>query len=555
MITWVRHYFALFQILTNQGDIMLRTPQFRRFIRTLQHAQRLKAQEKPLTKPHQWTRRRLLKLVALAAGGTLATDVLSYSQKAWSRDRKKTKIAIIGGGIAGLNAAYQLKKAGLTASVYEARQRLGGRILSVSGAVGEGLVSDLGGHFINTDHADMLELAKEFGVKLFNRTEDAQRFAFPETGYYFNGKIRFRAEVADKLRPLAQQISRDADLLDEDYEKFAPKFDRISVTQYLDKHADKIPEQFIRILIENTIRTEYGVEPDKSSALQLLFNLPTVDGNKVEILGNSDETFVVEGGSAKITDSLAQALSGQIFTGMHLTQIQSRGKGFHLRFAGNYAADADYVIIAIPFTVLRDVKIQVDLPKQLRRFINEVDLGANEKIYAGFDQKVWRRGKGFVKEVWTDLGFSSAWDATQRQIDRKDGALTFFFGGNEVTAMQSGSTRSQGKKFVNRFENIIPNAKKAANEKFLRTQWTQDPLSQGAYTSFKPGQLTDFAEFFYIESDNPEECQDVHVKNLVFAGEHLSDEFYGYMNGAAQTGRLAAEVVLRLVRVKKVRDV
>lgn len=531
---------------------MAHTPKFRQFIHSLQRAQRenLKAEGKPppLTKQQvRWTRRRLLKLAALASGTAIATNALPL-KRTWSRDRKNPKIAIIGGGIAGLNAAYQLKKADLIATVYEARQRLGGRILSVVDAVGNGLVVDPGGHFINTDHADILELANEFGLKLFNRTEDAEKFPFPETAYYFDGRIRSEAEVAEKLRPLAQQISDDAELLDEDFEQFAPIFDRLSVTRYLDKHANKIPEPFIRVLIEDTIRTEYGVEPDKSSALLLLFNLPTVDGNKVEVLGNSDEVFVVEGGSGRIIDSLAQALFGQIFTRMRLTQIQPHGSGFRLTFSGNYAVDADYVIVAIPFTVLRDIKIQLDLPHQLRRFINEVDLGSNEKLYAGFDQKIWRRENGFVQEIWTDLGFSQAWDGTQRQADRKDGALTFFFGGNEAIAIQSGTTKLQGRKFVDRFEDVIPGATTATNGKFLRTQWTRNPFTKGAYASFKPGQLTDFANFFYIESDEPEERQDVSVGNLVFAGEHLSDEFNGYMNGAAQTGRLASEVIVRKIQ-------
>ncbi len=529
---------------------MAHTPKLRQFIRILQKAQRenLKAEGKslPLTKEQaRWTRRRLLKLAALATGTALTTNALPHSERAWSRDRRNPKIAIIGGGIAGLNAAYQLKKAGLTASVYEARQRLGGRILSVTGAVGEGLTIDPGGHFINTDHADMLELANEFGLKLFNRDENAERYSFPKTGYYFNGRIRAEAEVVDKLRPLAGQISHDANLLDKDFEKFALMFDRLSVANYLDKHADKIPEPFIRVLIEDTIRTEFGLKPNQSPALQLLFNLPTVDGNKVEVLGNSDETFVVEGGSGRIIDSLAQALVGQIFTRRRLTQIQSRGRGFHLVFSGNYTVDADYVIVAIPFTVLRDVNIQVNLPKKLRRFINEANLGSNEKLYAGFDQKVWQRENGFVQEVWTDLGFSEAWDGTQRQADREDGALTFFLGGNQAIAVQSGSTKLQGRKFVDLFENVIPGAKNTTNGRFFRTQWTKDPLTKGGYSSFHLGQLTDFADFFYIESDDPEERQDVNVGNLIFAGEHLSGEFGGYMNGAAQTGRLAAEVVLR----------
>lgn len=126
--------------------------------------------------------------------------------------------------------------------------------------------------------------------------------------------------------------------------------------------------------------------------------------------------------------------------------------------------------------------------------------------------------------------------------------LTFFFGGNQAIAVQSGSTQLQGRKFVNLFENIIPGAKGAANGSFLRTQWTRDPFTKGAYSSFKLGQLTDFAGFFYIESDNPEERQDVNVGNLIFAGEHLSDEFGGYMNGGAQTGRLAAVTAIRRIQ-------
>ncbi|MDZ4871542.1 MAG: hypothetical protein CLLPBCKN_000930 [Chroococcidiopsis cubana SAG 39.79] len=377
------------------------------------------------------------------------------------------------------------------------------------------------------------------------------RFPFPKEAYYFDGKIRSEEEVADKLRSLARQISDDADLLDKDYKKFAPMFDRMSVTSYLDKHADKIPEPFIRVLIEDTIRTEFGTEPKEAPALLLLFLLPAVDGNKVEVLSGSDETFVVEGGSGRIIDSLAQALPGQILPGMRLTQIQSRGSGFRLSFFGNYIVDADYVIVAIPFTVLREVKIQVDLPRRLRRFIHEANLSSNEKLEAGFDRRVWRRENGFVQEVWTDLEFSEAWDATQRQADRKNGVLTFFVGGNQAIAVQSGSAQSQGKKFVDLFENIIPGAKGAANGRFLRTQWTQDPFTKGGYSSFKLGQLTEFADFFYIESDDPEERQDVNVGNLIFAGEHVSDEFSGYMNGGAQTGRLAAATVLERIQAQQ----
>ena len=90
-------------------------------------------------------------------------------------------------------------------------------------------------------------------------------------------------------------------------------------------------------------------------------------------------------------------------------------------------------------------------------------------------------------------------------------------------------------------------AEEAATGQVVRTHWTQSRRTRGSYTSFQPGQLTRFGDWLWVESDDPEERQEVHVGNLIFAGEHVSDEFYGFMNGAAQTGRLAAEVVLRRV--------
>lgn len=489
-----------------------------------------------------WSRRQFLKFSTLASGGIFATSILSNLKAAYGSN--SPKIAIVGGGIAGLNAAYYLKKVGLTATIYEAKSHVGGRIQSMTGAVSDGLVNDLGGCFINTDHSDMLALVEELGLSLFNRSEDVEDSALPETAYWLDGKAYTEAEIAETLRPLAQQIREDAGLLDEDFDQYAPALDQLSVKQYLDRHADKIPVPFIRTLIELSIRTEYGVEPEESSALQLLYNLPTVEGDQAELL-SSDETFLVQGGSSKVIEKLASALSGQIQTDKVLTQIQPQGNGFELTFGDASIVNADFVVLAIPFTVLRHVDLQVELPETLQRFIAESSLGRNEKVLAGFRNRIWRQEQGFVADSWSNLGFSQIWEDTQRQNERPEGVLTFYLGGNEVSAVQSTPVSQTGQEFVNQLDIMLPGAKAAVSDRFFRTDWTQDPYVQGSYSTFKPGQYTEFGEYLYIESDNPEERQDVHVGNLVFAGEHLSDEFYGYMNGAAQTGRLAAAVVVK----------
>ena len=111
--------------------------------------------------------------------------------------------------------------------------------------------------------------------------------------------------------------------------------------------------------------------------------------------------------------------------------------------------------------------------------------------------------------------------------------------------MGKGSARSVGRIFVQRLDGITPGVKAASTDRFLYTHWSQSRFARGAYANFKPGQLTQFGGLLWIESENAEERQEVHAGDLVFAGEHLSDAFYGFMNGAAETGRLAADFVVR----------
>jgi monoamine oxidase len=122
---------------------MVHSPLLQKLRRTLQKAHQLNSKT---NQNINWQRRKFLRLTALAGGSAVATTTFPFLKTAWSRSNPK--IAIIGGGIAGLNAAYYLKKAGLTATVYEARNRVGGRIHSVKGKVAKDLVIELGGSLL-----------------------------------------------------------------------------------------------------------------------------------------------------------------------------------------------------------------------------------------------------------------------------------------------------------------------------------------------------------------------------------------------------------------------
>ena len=74
-------------------------------------------------------------------------------------------VTVIGAGLAGLSAAYDLQRAGWNVTVLEARERVGGRVYSVR-SFSNGLVAEAGGEFIEDNHIRMLALAKQFDLKL-----------------------------------------------------------------------------------------------------------------------------------------------------------------------------------------------------------------------------------------------------------------------------------------------------------------------------------------------------------------------------------------------------
>lgn len=530
---------------------MSRSLLYRKLILALQSARRDNLDAQNLPPPiyraaANWTRRKFIKST-VAAGVAGMTGALPFSREAFALPAKPS-IAVIGAGIAGLNAAYQLKKAGHTAAVYEARSRIGGRIRSVD--MGNGLTADLGAELINTDHDDMLALAEEFGIELFDRKADQAASLFPSAAYYFGGIGISEAQLADDLRLLAGQIARDAALLDEDWDTYAPQFDKLSVADYLERHADKIRKPYLYALFRDVIRTEYGVEPEHSSAIQFILVLPVVDGQAVDLLSYSDETYSVIGGSARITDALGAELAGQIHLRKRLVEIKKQAKTYILEFADGSIVVADAVIIAIPFPVLNRVKIKAPLPELLRRFIKEAELGSNEKVIAGFSARFWRQNGGFTDAAWSDLGFAEVWDETQRQFERSDGALNFFLGGNQTKKLgDSRDVFRLAKRFITRLNYFVPGAISAFTGRVLHSAWTQSPYTLGGYANYKPGQLTRFGGLFWIESDIQDERQQVSAGNLIFAGEHLSDAYYGFMNGGAQTGRLAATLLLDKIAV------
>jgi len=447
------------------------------------------------------------------------------------------KITIVGAGIAGLNAAWYLQRSGLRSTVYEGSDRIGGRIWTARGVMGANLTTEIGGEFIDTGHKEMLRLANRFNLDLYDMEAPSEQGL--NKGFYFNGQHKTEEQVIDAFKPVARRIREDQQNVEfEDFTSFnqlAFDIDHTPLSQYL---VDVGATGFLRELLDVAYLTEYGLDTDEQTALNLVFLIGTRTNQGFQEFGASDQRYKIAGGNDQVTNAIANDLDGcPIELGHKLIAIKSHGQGFKLTFrksgGGTKEVFTDILLLTLPFTLLREVDIDVDMPAVLGAFIDQCGYGTNSKVVVGFADRYWRED-GWNGLYFTDLALQSGWDSTQLQPGQK-GSLTVYTGGQEGLNAAQGSANHQRNLALARLEQTFPGAQANANGRVLRFTWPTYEWSKGSYTCFRPGQYTSFSGAA------------LPVGNMFFAGEHTSFDFQGYMEGGAVSGKEAAKEIKLLV--------
>jgi monoamine oxidase len=410
--------------------------------------------------------------------------------------------------------------------------------------LGEGLTTELGGEFIDSTHDEMLSLIAEFNLEKLDTMAPEVASLKAET-YFINGRHYTQAQAARAFVPLAKRIAADydslGDVVDHKTEGGGGKFDRQSIAEYLDSLG---ATGWMRELLDSAYVTEYGLDAGEQSALNFLFLIGTGeldDPKQMSLLGESDERFKVRGGNQRVADELAKRVEPQIQRRHRLEAIKSKGDGFTLTFqrdGGSVDEDADVVILAIPFTLLREVKMDVEMPDVKRKSIQELGYGANAKVLVGFRSRPWQ-AQGYSGDTYSDEAFQLAWDNSFLQKG-PTGGLTLYSGGKAALAVGEGTIEAVADRLMLGVERVYPGVTRVRNGKQARMHWPTFPWTKGAYSCYRTGQWTTIAG-----------AEAEPVGNLFFAGEHCSVDFQGYMNGGAQSGADAAKSVMAVVSLPK----
>lgn len=446
-------------------------------------------------------------------------------------------VVVVGAGIAGLTCAWRLRQAGIGVRVYEAQARVGGRMFSLRDHFADGQVCELGGELIDSGHVRIRALAAELGLEL----DDLSTDPLADSGdiWFCGGRHYGEDDLLREFAPLAAAIARDAASLPAAEITYrepggAQALDRETIAQWLDRNG---AQGWLRRLIEVAYATEMGLDCDEQSALNLVTLIGT-GSERFAIFGDSDERYHVRGGNDRIVRRLGETMSGQVETGCALEALAQDADGrYRLSFARGAAAfdvHAHQVVLAIPFTTLRRVRLDLPLPDAKRRAIEQLRYGTNAKLMIGFDERAWRTRHRRNGSTYSDLPLQTTWETSRLQTGTA-GILTNFTGGRHGVEIGRGTAGEQADAAVRQLEAIFPGigaARGAARE--ARFHWPSHPWTRGSYACFAPGQWTTLRGAI----SEP-------VGQLHFAGEHCAFDNQGFMEGGCETGEDAALRVLR----------
>ncbi len=540
---------------------MARTPLLRAFQRLAEEhrtAQRLglpPAELRGQRSESTYTRGDFLKRAG-AAGAAATVGPLALAQRARANGSPGgPRIAIVGGGIAGLSAALKLADKGVASTIYEASpNRVGGRMhTDDSGYWANGQVSEFCGELIDSGHTTIRGLAKRFGLRLDNLLAAEPRGS-TDTYSFFGSYYSVDQADAD-FAAFSQTVFDQADAAGypTTWDSSTPTgqmLDHMSVYDWIDAYVPGGHHSPMGRLLDAAYAEEYGADTTGQASLNLLYLLafqPTP--NSFEIFGVSDEKFHIAGGNQQLPEAIASQL-GNVQLGWSLQAISTNRNGtVALTFSTggrSRTVVADHAILALPFAVLRNLDYSgagFDARKQTA--ITQLGAGRNTKLQLQFASRYWNTRGPWGKStggIYTDIGIQNTWDVTRAQSGAT-GIMVDYSGGSIAggytppTPYSNASSNPQvtgyAKAFLRQLENVFPGISAQWTGKATLSTPFRDPLLNCSYSYWKVGQYTSFSGY-----------EGVPQGNIHFAGEHCSQDFQGFMEGGASEGVRAAKEVL-----------
>lgn len=472
--------------------------------------------------------------------------------------RGAPRILIVGGGLAGLTCALTLADRGIRATIHEASSRIGGRILSNTRYWEQGQVSEWGGELIDTGHRTIRTLARRFALPVDDLLA-AQPPSSQDT-YYLMGGYYTKSQADSDFAPVYDAVVADLDAAGypttfNQSTAAGRALDNMSLYRWIETRVPGGHGSAMGQLLDLAYTIEYGADTKRQSALNLVYLLGFQPNEReLAVFGESDERFHIRGGNQQLPRAIARHLGENAFEmKSRLLRIKrSAARGYELTFhtaGGTHRTLADYVVLALPFSVLRHIDYsQAGFDARKHQAIQELGRGRNAKTQLQFDTRLWN-GQGPWPGIsngssYSDSGYQSSWEVTRAQPGRA-GIMNFYSADAVTKTMQTTcafatasnpSVYADAVTTLQRAEVVFPGLTARWNGKATQSIPHLNPLMRASYAFYKPGQYTAFGGY-----------EGARQGGVLFCGDHTTQDYQGFMEGAAFEGRRAARELIRLL--------
>jgi len=411
---------------------------------------------------------------------------------------------------------------GATVRVVEARDRVGGRVWTIRDGFIDGQHAEAGGDMIDEAQQAIRTLADDLDLRAVRILSGGFTYARPDRRGNLRLVPRTSSNGWERLTHELRDLSRRYRWAERRWDSpVSADIARRSVAQWLDEvNADTE----LRTIAQG-LRGFFLADPEELSLLQLVDQFS---------LDNDDlpwKMYRIEGGNDRLALALAAQLGDRLRLNTELLAVSQRGGTIRASLRSGRTRSqlqVDYLVFALPASLLRRVPITPALPVQQHEAIATLKYGRGTKTLLQFSNRFWRSGTR-PRAFGSTLPIGAGWEANEDQRG-KAGIMSLLAGGS-ASDLTAEIVEREGINGLVRSLDWL-GAKDAELLAWRQFRWESDPWARGGYAvfdaDFKPEQRRWLAQPF---------------ERLFFAGEHTSMRWQGYMNGAVESGhRAAAEV-------------
>jgi monoamine oxidase len=437
-----------------------------------------------------------------------------------TRDLAGSRVIVAGAGLAGLSAARALESRGAAVTVVEARDRVGGRVWTLRAGFAARQHAEAGADLIEEEQEHVLILARELGLKPVRILRDGFGFYGPGargTRRVHGGPGRMAA-VGKLLKPIIEDFKVSEERWDG---AVAARLARTSVWDWLEEAGAPGP---LKAAMRG-FRGFFLADPEDLSLL------PLVEQFAESGPPGRGHIFRIPGGNDRLATAIAKRLRGRLLRETIVRQVVQRDDGVTVTVDDRHGRRSDlsaqFLVCALPASTARDVRFEPALAEPQHDAMAHLRYGCATRLLLQFDRRFWKT-RGRPLAFGSDLPTGAVWDGNEQQRGPR-GILSFLAGGRASSALQDILAREGDAGVIRHIAWLGRPSTLLASRTIV---WDDDPWARGGYAYFDPA----FDPLWRAWLARP-------AGRVVFAGEHTSIRYQGYMNGAIETGlRAAAEI-------------